>query len=152
MYLLLNDNTINKVYTIALFSHTHTHTHTHTKKCLYWANSKYCYFSNNLKTFSGMYNYSFQTCRFLYKRVGVQFYVLHDCFWRFAIYEALLITPGGFVSPASNGETQIQRLTFLLVFWAGVFPSIFSFYIKPWRKPHFPFFYESSRTPENSST
>ena len=29
MYLLLNDNTINKVYTIALFTHTHTHTHTH---------------------------------------------------------------------------------------------------------------------------
>ena len=132
MYLLLNDNTINKVYTIVLFTHTHTQI-----KCLYWANSKYCYFSNNLKTFSSMYNYSFQTCRFLYKRVGVQFYVLHDCFWRFIVYKALLITLGGFVSPTSNGETHIRWLTFPLVFWVGVLLSIFSLYIRPCRDPLF---------------
>ena len=88
---------------------------------------------------------------FWFTRVRMRFYMSHNCYWHFVIYKVLLITPGGFMSPASNSETPIQWLTFFPVFWAGVFPLIFPLYIKPWGNPFSSFLHKSSRASENPS-
>ena len=44
---------------------------------------------------------------FLFTCVRTWFYTPHKCYWRFAAYEALLITPGSFMSLVSNGELTI---------------------------------------------
>ena len=59
-----------------------------------------------------------------FTRVGVSFHVPYNCYWCFKDCEAPFIAPGGALFPRSNSEVQIQRLIFLLEFWAGSLPLI----------------------------
>ena len=79
-------------------------------------------------------------------RVEVKPHVPHHCYWRFVTHETLLITPGGFMSPASNGGAPNQWLTFSPILWAGVSPFNFSLLYKAFEGNYFPFFRKSTQT------